>query len=37
MMFAIVMALTIVCFLPMAYFVVGPIFGWPTGNMPAGM
>jgi succinate dehydrogenase cytochrome b subunit len=36
-MFAIVMALTIVCFLPAAYFVMGPVFGWPTGNMPAGM
>ena len=36
-MFAIVMILTIVCFLPMAYFVIGPVFGWPTGNMPAGM
>jgi succinate dehydrogenase / fumarate reductase cytochrome b subunit len=36
-MFATVMALTIICFLPMAYFVLGPIFGWPTGNMPAGM
>jgi succinate dehydrogenase / fumarate reductase cytochrome b subunit len=37
MMFATVMVLTIVGFLPMAYFVIGPIFGWPTGNMPAGM
>ena len=37
MMFAIVMVLTILCFLPMAYFVMGPVFGWPTGNMPAGM
>lgn len=36
-MFTTVMVLTIVCFLPMAYFVLGPIFGWPTGNMPAGM
>lgn len=36
-MFAAVLALTIVSFLPMAYFVLGPIFGWPTGNMPAGM
>ena len=36
-MFAAVLALTIVCFLPMAYFVLGPIFGWPTGNMPAGI
>jgi succinate dehydrogenase / fumarate reductase cytochrome b subunit len=36
-MFAIVMILTIVCFLPMAYFIIGPVFGWPTGNMPAGM
>ncbi len=36
-MFTAVIALTIVGFLPMAYFVLGPIFGWPTGNMPAGM
>jgi succinate dehydrogenase / fumarate reductase, cytochrome b subunit len=36
-MFTAAMVLTIVCFLPMAYFVLGPIFGWPTGNMPAGM
>ncbi len=36
-MFAIVLVVTIVCFLPMAYFVIGPVFGWPTGNMPAGM
>jgi succinate dehydrogenase / fumarate reductase cytochrome b subunit len=37
MMFTTVMALTIVCFLPMAYFIVGPIFGWATGNTSAGM
>ena len=36
-MFVIVLVVTIVCFLPMAYFVIGPVFGWPTGNMPAGM
>lgn len=36
-MFAIVLVVTVVCFLPMAYFVIGPVFGWPTGNMPAGM
>jgi hypothetical protein len=29
--------LTIVCFLPMAYFVIGPVFGWPTGNMVGGI
>jgi succinate dehydrogenase / fumarate reductase, cytochrome b subunit len=36
-MFVIVLVVTIVCFLPMAYFVIGPVFGLPTGNMPAGM
>jgi succinate dehydrogenase / fumarate reductase cytochrome b subunit len=36
-MFAIVLVASVVCFLPMAYFVIGPVFGWPTGNMPAGM
>jgi succinate dehydrogenase / fumarate reductase cytochrome b subunit len=36
-MFATVMVLTIVCFLPMAYFVIGPVFGWPTGNMVGGI
>ncbi len=36
-MFAIVMVLTIVCFLPMAYFVIAPIFGVNPGNIPAGM
>ena len=28
---------TIVCFLPMAYFVIAPAFGINPGNMPAGM
>jgi succinate dehydrogenase / fumarate reductase, cytochrome b subunit len=36
-MFASVMILTIVCFLPMAYFVVAPIFGWPANNTGGGM
>ena len=36
-MFAIVMILTIICFLPMGYFVIGPVFGWPTGNMVGGI
>lgn len=36
-MFAIVLALSIVFFLPMAYFVVAPIFGWPTNNIPGGI
>jgi succinate dehydrogenase / fumarate reductase cytochrome b subunit len=36
-MFAIVMIVTILCFLPMAYYVIGPIFGLPTGNTASGM
>ena len=36
-MFAVVMILTIVCFLPMAYFVIAPAFGINPGNMAAGM
>jgi succinate dehydrogenase cytochrome b subunit len=36
-MFVTVMVLTIVCFLPMAYFVIGPAFGWATGNTAGGM
>jgi succinate dehydrogenase cytochrome b subunit len=36
-MFVAVMVLTIVCFLPMAYFVVAPIFGINAGNTAAGM
>ena len=36
-MFVIALVVTVICFLPMAYFVIGPVFGWPTGNMPAGM
>jgi len=37
LMFAIVMVLSIVCFLPMAYFVVAPIFGWPASNTASGI
>ena len=36
-MFAVVMILTIVCFLPMAYFVIAPAFGINPGNMASGM
>ncbi len=36
-MFVAVMVLTIVCFLPMAYFVIAPAFGINPGNMAAGM
>ncbi len=36
-MFAAVMVLTIVCFLPMAYFVIAPAFGINTGNTASGM
>lgn len=36
-MFTVVMILTIVCFLPMAYFVIAPAFGINPGNMPSGM
>lgn len=32
-----VLVVTIVCFLPMAYFVVAPIFGINPGNMASGM
>jgi succinate dehydrogenase / fumarate reductase, cytochrome b subunit len=37
MMFATVLVLTIVCFVPMAYFVIAPIFGLPASNTAAGM
>jgi succinate dehydrogenase / fumarate reductase cytochrome b subunit len=37
MMFATVLALTIVCFVPMAYFVIAPVFGLPASNTAAGM
>ena len=37
LMFAIVLLLSIVCFLPMAYFVVAPIFGLPASNTASGM
>jgi len=36
-MFWAVMTLTIICFLPMAYFVVAPLFGVNPGNMASGM
>jgi len=36
-MFWTVMILTIVCFLPMAYFVLAPLFGVNTGNTASGM
>jgi succinate dehydrogenase / fumarate reductase cytochrome b subunit len=36
-MFATVMVLTIVCFLPMAYFVIAPVFGLSAGNTATGM
>ncbi len=36
-MFATVMVLTIVCFLPMAYFVMAPVFGLPASNTASGM
>jgi succinate dehydrogenase / fumarate reductase cytochrome b subunit len=37
LMFAVVLILSIVCFLPMAYFVVAPIFGLPASNTASGM
>jgi succinate dehydrogenase cytochrome b subunit len=36
-MFAVVMVLTIVSFLPMAYFVIAPAFGVNPGNIGSGM
>ncbi len=36
-MFAMVLLLSIICFLPMAYFVVAPIFGLPASNTASGM
>jgi succinate dehydrogenase / fumarate reductase cytochrome b subunit len=36
-MFATVMVLTIVSFLPMAYFVIAPVFGINPGNIASGM
>jgi succinate dehydrogenase / fumarate reductase cytochrome b subunit len=36
-LFATVMVLTIVCFLPMAYFVIAPVFGINAGNTASGM
>src|SRR5579885_1995643 len=37
LMFAVVLIATIVCFVPMAYFVVAPIFGLPASNTASGM
>jgi succinate dehydrogenase / fumarate reductase cytochrome b subunit len=37
MMFATVLVLTIVCFVPMAYFVIAPVFGLPASNTAGGM
>lgn len=36
-MFAVVMVVTIICFIPMAYFVVAPLFGLPASNTASGM
>jgi succinate dehydrogenase / fumarate reductase cytochrome b subunit len=36
-MFWAAMTLTIVCFIPIAFFVIGPIFGLNTGNTASGM
>ncbi len=36
-MFAAVLVLSVVCFIPMAYFVIGPVFGLPTNNTASGM
>ena len=36
-MFAIVMVVTILCFLPMGWYVVAPMFGVNMGNSAAGM
>lgn len=36
-MFAIVMILTIICFLALGWFIIAPIFGVNLGNMPADM
>lgn len=36
-MFAIVMVLTILSFVGMGIYVIGPIFGWQLGNTAAGM
>lgn len=36
-MFAIVMVVTIICFLPMAWYVIAPMFGVNLGNAAAGM
>lgn len=36
-MFTVVMVVTIVCFLPLAWFILAPIFGVNLGNTAAGM
>ena len=36
-MFALVMVATIGCFLPLAYYILGPIFGLHLGNTAAGI
>lgn len=36
-MFAIVMVLTLICFLGLAWYIIAPIFGVQLGNMPADM
>lgn len=36
-MFAIVLVVTIACFLGLGWFIIAPIFGVNVGNMPAGM
>lgn len=36
-MFAIVMALTLICFVALGWYIIAPIFGVNMGNMPAGM
>jgi succinate dehydrogenase / fumarate reductase cytochrome b subunit len=36
-MFWAVLCLTILCFIPIAYFVLAPIFGLHTGNVASGM
>jgi succinate dehydrogenase / fumarate reductase cytochrome b subunit len=36
-LFVIVLALTILCFLGLGWYIIAPIFGVNLGNMPAGM
>jgi succinate dehydrogenase / fumarate reductase cytochrome b subunit len=37
MMFWAVLVLTVVCFIPLAYFVMAPVFGVNPGNVASGM